>query len=119
MSARGRPLQHEKPHCAIARFEGSGRALNRTPARDRPFQVYSVAGLMPFLRQSSAVFTPASASLRIARIFSSLNRDFFIRVLRGGKLYSGLVRIVRGLQCVCKSSSSSKAELGSKFEPSR
>src|SRR3954469_2035832 len=38
---------------------------------------------MPCLRASSATFTPASASRRIELIFSSLNRDFFIRVLRG------------------------------------
>src|SRR5882672_3476856 len=38
---------------------------------------------MPCLRASSATFTPASASRRIEMIFSSLNRDFFIRVLRG------------------------------------
>jgi hypothetical protein len=31
-------------------------------------------------------------------IFSSLNRDFFTRVLLSGKLYSAVVLIVRGLQ---------------------
>src|SRR5215510_13996283 len=36
---------------------------------------------MPCLRTSSVTFTPASACFRIAMILSSVNRDFFIRVL--------------------------------------
>src|SRR5579863_1225064 len=56
-----------------------------------------VASLTPCLRASSIAFAPASSCLRIAMIFSSENWDFFIRVLPWGKLYSGVVLIVRGL----------------------
>jgi hypothetical protein len=39
---------------------------------------------------------PASASRRVAMIFSSVNLDFFIRVLLGGKLYFLPVRDFEG-----------------------
>ena len=57
-----------------------------------------LASLTPCLRASSIAFAPASSCFRIAMIFSSENRGFFIRVLPGGKLYSRVVLIVRGLQ---------------------
>src|SRR5208282_5754770 len=52
---------------------------------------------MPCLRHRSATFAPASPSLMIDMIFSSLNFDFFTRALLCGKLYSPLVLSVRGL----------------------
>ena len=51
------------------------------------------------LRANSAIFTPASAYLSTAMIFSSLNRDSFTRaLLPEQRIYSPVVLKVRGLQ---------------------
>src|SRR5215470_13076438 len=50
---------------------------------------------MPYLRQMSAVAMPASCSLKMPMICSSLNRELFIiRLLRGDGLYLNLVGIM-------------------------
>lgn len=56
-------------------------ATTRSRSTYFALQFYSVASLMPCFQTSSTNFTPSSACFRIAMIFSSLNRDFFTRVL--------------------------------------
>ncbi len=57
------------------------------------FHTQYVGSLMPCLRHVSATFAPASTSLRIRTIRSSLNFDLFVQRPSVGKLYFTLARI--------------------------
>src|SRR5215475_2651706 len=58
---------------------------------------------MPYLRQMSAVALPASCSLKMPMICSSLNRELFIiRLLRGDGLYRAIFAfLISGLFAGC------------------
>jgi hypothetical protein len=76
------------------------RPFQKASAMNRQTRRHQVASEMPLRRHNSGTLAPASAQYRKPMIFSSVNRDFFIGLLPGGKLYFRPVRHFEGATAV-------------------